>query len=207
MRQLYSIALMVLATLALASCDDASRLADKIQGTWSGAPQRLTDNLSNELTVVNNYTFTLDNGTKGGTFMLTAMVSATGAINNAQGIDQPFSLTAAGSATATGTWQATDGDEIAIIIDPQSIDVEVDPESVVLSNNMLTNVTTASTDSLKPHVIMLIQGAFKRSLTTSIMELHHLDDVEIHDNTMKYEVGHKHFTMMREGKISRIYPN
>lgn len=49
--------LTVIATvLTLASCDPASRLADQIQGTWSGAPERIRDDFTTSTFYVPVYT-------------------------------------------------------------------------------------------------------------------------------------------------------
>lgn len=186
-------------SLCIQSCSESARLAGKVEGSWSGAPERLADNQSGSATVVESFTFMPNEAIKhGGNISISSMVSVTGAIDASQGVEQPFSLSAAASATVSGTWQAIDDDEIAFNIDISTLNVDVDPEAVALSMNMLSSNTSAATDSLKPQVAQHVKNLVTIALQNKYMAFKHIDDVKLKGNTLKYEIADHDYVMSRQ---------
>ena len=146
------IAAAALCALGLSSCNEASKLAKNIEGTWSGAPERLIDDPTGTATVIESTTFAVDSTGKGGDMIIVGLVSATGQMQGSTAIIQPISISAAAKAEVLGKWQAIDDDEIQVSIDTRTLTVSIDPEGVVLTTNMLDGDAQANVASIKPQL-------------------------------------------------------
>lgn len=196
--------LLAVTALGLQSCDDSAKLAENLEGTWSGAPERLIDTSASSASVIDTYTFTHTPDTKGGNITITSVISVTGQIDGSQAIVQPFSLSASGTASVQGTWEAIDDDEIAISIDPKTLNVNIDPDAVVLSSSLLSGNTSAAVDSMKPALVNTIKAQVKEAVGNRYLSLKHIEDIDIKGSILKYEIGKQHYTMSRQGQVAQL---
>lgn len=200
----FLLGLLAVSALGLQSCDDSAKLAENIEGTWSGAPEHLIDTSASSASIIDTYTFTHTPDTKGGNITITSVISVTGQIDGSQAIVQPFSLSASGTASVQGTWEAIDDDEIAVAIDPKTLNVAIDPDAVVLSSSMLTGNTSAAVDSMKPALVNTIKAQVQQAVGNRYLSLKRLDDVEVKGPMLKYEIGKQHYTMSRQGQVAQL---
>lgn len=200
MRKIYNYLAVAAVALGLSGCESATRLAGQIEGSWSGAPQTLSNQTDGIITGVSSYIFTKTAPTEGSLEVAT-MVSLNEALPGDSAVVQPISLSAAAKVTAQGTWVAVDDDEITISIDPTTIEVSVDPDAVVLETSLLSGADESVTSTLKPAVAERIKKQIARIITVEYLDLKHFDDIEIKDNRMKYEIGKNHLVMSRQGSV------
>lgn len=184
--------------LFLTACSGTSSLAKNIEGSWSGTPKSLSTDIAGSTTIVEIISFLPGDIKNGGNFEVTAMISATGSARGMDGSLLPYDLTASASAAAKGSWRAIDDDEIAINIDPSTIDVSVDQDAQVFNNNMITDAEKAALDSIRPNVMNLLEHRIKRDVMTRFMSVKHLDDVKVKSDLLKYEIDDDHYTLSRQ---------
>lgn len=193
------IAAAALCALGLSSCNEASKLAKNIEGTWSGAPERLIDDPTGTATVIESTTFAVDSTGKGGDMIIVGLVSATGQMQGSTAIIQPISISAAAKAEVLGKWQAIDDDEIQVSIDTRTLTVSIDPEGVVLTTNMLDGDAQANVASIKPQLAEAVKQQVTNALQMRYASIKKIDDIDINGNVMEYEINHKEYTASRQG--------
>lgn len=196
----------VVCALSFASCNEKARLASEVEGTWSAAPSSLANNASGDYTVIDTYTFTRDaSGGEGGSVMITGMLNGVMASTHpVLSLDQPISTSVSGTATITGTWKAVDDDEIAVMLDPTSLKVTVNPVEMVLTSNILTDATANKPEEMSASVADKAKMEFERVLRPYYTRINHLDDVKVKDGTiLKYEIGDRDYSMMRQGQAGK----
>lgn len=176
------------------SCDSASKLAEDIDGSWSSAPEMLANTPDGLITGVDNFVFSKTASTSG-TIMIATMISVNRELPVNHDSTEPVSLTASAKATVQGTWMAADDDEIKLIIDPTSIQVEIDPEGIVAVPNLITEVVAPTTDSIPPALASALKKEILKVMTAKYIGLSQMDDVEIKDGRMKYEIENTHYIM------------
>lgn len=188
----------------LSSCSGASSLSKKVEGSWAGVPERLFDAEASSATIIETFTYTLsDSVDNGGNVTLTSLVSVTGAITGAEGITQPVSLTASGSATILGKWTAVSGDKIEISLDTTTMTVNVDPDAVVVSTNVLSdspNSDSASLTGMKPQLAQSISAQLRKAVSERYGDSMTLSDVSVDDDNarMKFKVNKITYTLSRQ---------
>lgn len=193
------IAAAALCALGLSSCNEASKLAKNIEGTWSGAPERLIDDPTGTATVIESTTFAVDSTGKGGDMIIVGLVSATGQMQGSTAIIQTISISAAAKAEVLGKWQAIDDDEIQVAIDTRTLTVSIDPEGVVLTTNMLDGDAQANVASIKPQLAEAVKQQVTNALQMRYASIKKIDDIDIKGNVMEYEINHKEYTASRQG--------
>jgi hypothetical protein len=195
----YMVAAMAL-FVTFSGCDSPSKLAGAIEGSWSGAPETLSNTTDGIVTGVDSYLFTKTGATDGSVEIAT-MISLNEALPGDSSIVQPISLSAAAKATAQGMWVAVDDDEISLTIDPTTIEVSVDPDAVVLETSLLTGNDESVVSTLKPAIAERIKKQIVRVITVKYLDIKHFDDIKIKDNRMKFEIGKAHLVMSRQGSM------
>lgn len=182
----------------LASCNETERLAGQMQGTWTGAPDKLVDDHTSTSTYIPAYTFIKDTDKNGGNVTVNAIITASGSIDGSTAIVTPFSLSASGEAMLTGTWQATDDDEVALLLDTNSITVNVDPDAVIMSVNSLGEVGQPAIDSLKPQLVDVIQRQMTQAFRNKMLTVKKIDDIKIKNGFMSCEINDIDHTFQRQ---------
>lgn len=200
LKRLTYIAAFIAALILASSCaNETARLARDLQGSWSGAPERMTGGPAAETTLIETIDFMGSDSVSGGNIIVNAMISMTGAVSGSDAIVEPVSLTAAASATISGVWRAIDDDEVSVTLDPRTLDVNVDPKTVLLSTNVLTGAEAPALDSITPGVTAMIKSRIASSLQMKYLAMKYLDDVKIKDNILRFEVGGVDYTFQRQG--------
>ncbi|MDE7025063.1 MAG: hypothetical protein K2O88_04190 [Paramuribaculum sp.] len=191
-------AIMALGILGLSSCNEATKLAQNMEGTWSCTPERFMNDATGSATVIENITYAIDSTGKGGDMIVLALVSTTGQLQGSASIMQPISVSAAAKAEIVGKWQAVDDDEIHVSLDPGTLTVSVDPEGVVLTSNMLDGAAQASVSSIKPQLAESIKTQIANALQMRYASIKKIDDIDIKGNVMEYEINKSDYTASRQ---------
>lgn len=202
MRQLLCGIAAVALLAGVSSCNEKSRLADEMTGTWSSAPERLMDNAASSATIVENYTFIRNGNETGGDVTLSALISVTGSISGTDAIIQPFSLSAGAIANISGTWSAIDDDEIRLDWNDSTLTVSVDPSAVTISVNNLTGKDIPTVDSLRPQLAESIRAQIKQAVEVRFLGTRRFDDIKIKNGEMKYEVNDADRILRLQGPVS-----
>lgn len=199
--KLISLSFIALGVLAasLTSCDDSAKLAQEIQGTWSGAPETLVAGDASSATITQTYNFMADDDNpKQGSVLVTALVSVTGQLQGVEAVVEPFSLTAGATASMSGRWAAKDDDEIVFAWTDSTLTVNVDPEAVTLSSNVVTGAERPTIDSLKPQIAQSIKAQVAQAVEVRFHSTRKFDDIHFHGDIMSFEVNDKDMTMQKQ---------
>ena len=184
-----------IATLLFTACDQTSNLASKMEGTLTGTPTSLSNDIAGSTTIIETVSFTRIEKTDGGIIDVVAAISATSSAADDNDAIGTYTLTAAAEATASGTWKAIEGDEVSVTIDPASIVVKVDPDGVDINADIFTGEMLPSVDSIKPEIIRQLQERIQRDVMTRFINIRHLDDVKVNNDILRFETDNKDFTM------------
>lgn len=183
----------------LTGCNEKSKLANKVEGVWSGNPERVDDTTAAYSTVIKTFDFQVDDTGEGGTVVVTALIDVQNSVTGGAAAVQPIELSAAATASVTGSWQAVDDDEIVISLDAQSAQVNVDPDAVRLDYSNVTDESASETTSMRPAAAAIVGRQVNAVLTSNILTISNLDDIKVHNGTvMECEINDKDVTMRRQ---------
>lgn len=192
-----SIALITLAAF-ITSCDSKSKLADDVSGTWSSSPEKLIDNDASSASITKIIEFIKTPEQSGGELILSGLISITTQLPQSPEINQPISYSASGVATIQGEWSAQDDDEIAIFLNAKTLSINVDPQSVVLKYDILTQTSAPDTAQLKPAMAESIKAQISHAVETQFFNAKKIDDIKIKDNIMSCEINDRDLTLRRQ---------
>lgn len=191
-------------TLSLSSCNENARLAKELHGTWAGTPENVTDNTAITATLMETYTFTdaadtLAKGAYGGDITVTGLISCSTQILGDSTLAEPMTLNASAVSNISGTWTVIDDDEVSIMLNPESLVVNMDPDAVKVANNVVTNNDTPVIDSLKTGISNTLLEGIRHTLTMRYASVRQLDDIKIKGPLMKFEIGKTDYVFTRQG--------
>ena len=182
----------------LTSCDSRAKLSDSVQGIWAGTPQQMTDTGAAKATVTRLMEFTKTDDAGAGNITLTAYITVENTMSANDSIVTPLTITASGTASITGVYQAKDDDDILLNLDTSSLTVNVDPEAVQLNYNVLTTGSQPQLVALKPAASVLATQQITRAAQSAFFNLREIEDIKIHGSIMTCEFGHQDFTFSRQ---------
>lgn len=173
--------------IGLASCDNRPDIVGEWQGTLKDViPQTATSN------VTVNYSFQRDGKTTAAyEFEMSEATQPNGEIVS------PYQINVSGTALLEGTWQYVDreDDEVAITYDMSTLQVNIDPEAVLLQENLLSGMQQPQVDSLKAVAVQRYSqkvASYLKSNPNVVWE-----DVELKKPLLKYEIGHRDYTLRK----------
>lgn len=185
--------------VALAGCQTASSLSKKVEGDWSGTPIRFDKKTEVDGTFTPVFRFERRGNSPGGDFTLSARVSVTMPVNAP--IDSlgtsAVSATAAGLATVSGTWHASDIDEIDLTYDMSTMVVNMDPDVTFELANIWTSADTPTVRTVPDAVKKAFVKQMTDAMTYTLRKLDDLDDVSIKENLMSCEFLKQDHTLNR----------
>lgn len=172
------------AICVISSCSRTQSLA----GAWEAAPERIVVADASDATSTVTLDFTpVENRRTPGQVSLTAVIELHQGVGTSSGsIEQPWEVSVAATASATGTYIYEDGDDddILITIDPSSLTVTVDPDGVVYNDNVLTGAETSSLDSLTAATAARWRVLLTPALREQFNQYRRMDDIKVHHNSM-----------------------
>lgn len=166
---------------ALTACDDASSLAKKIEGEWSGNAMRVDRKLADEMTMTPVFRFERQGSSSGGELTVVAQLSVMMPVNAP--IDSlgtsAVSATAAGLASVRGSWRATDDDDIDLTFDMSTLDITMDPDVEFELANVWTASDTPTTRTVGEPVRRAFVKQMTDGMTATLKRLDDIDDIHI----------------------------
>ncbi len=189
--------------LGLSSCNENARLAKELHGVWTGTPENVTDNTAVTATLIETYLFAdatqpLVKGSYGGDITVTGMISCSTQMLGDSTLTEPVTLNASAVSTISGTWTVIDDDEVSIMLKPETLVVNMDPDAVKVANNVVTNNDAPVIDSLKSGVSNTLLDGIRHTLTMRYASIRQLDDIKIKGPLMKFEIGKTDYVFTRQ---------
>ncbi len=204
MKKLLILMAAAVAGFGFQSCDNASSLSKDLEGAWAGTPERLFESDASTGTIIETFTFVpVDSIKDGGNVTVTSLMSVTGAVSGAEGITQPVSVTASGSATISGTYRALSADRVELTLDENSLNVNVDPDAVVINADALTGGSApANVATLKPGLAQSITSQFGAAVRQRYPSSETLRSLSIKDaTTLKFKIDKTSYTLTRQPSL------
>jgi len=195
-------ALAVLGTISVVS--SCSR-TQKLSGAWEAAPERIVvpeaSDASSTLTL--DFTPVESRNTPGQVNFSAVIELHQAASTNAGSLEQPWQVSVAATASATGTYVFEDGedDDIIITIDPSTLNVIVDPSGVVYNDNVLTGAETSALDSLTAATVSRWRVLLTPVIRDQFNQYQRMEDIKVHHNALlTAEIGHRDVTFRAVGR-------
>lgn len=200
MKKFLTVVILFGSLVSFMSCNEKSKLATSVSGSWSGSAERVeTPDAKTTTTVTKYFTFTADSESKtGGTITATAQFTLESGTQLEAANTQPIAVTANGTATITGKWEAIDDDEIMVSFDTNTLQVNVDPQEVVLEYTISTETSEPISEELPAAISSTIKHSMTSVMTHDVFNFSKIDDIKINGNLMSCEIGHKDYTFHRD---------
>lgn len=191
----------VAGTLTLmTACDTKAKLAESVQGKWTGNPEKMLDTGAASASMVRTLEFTKGAADTEGSVTMTAMITVENTMQSNDSIVTPLQITASGVATITGVYQAKDDDELTISLDATSMNVNVDPDAVKLNYNIATATSAPLVEKLKPGAAILATQQINRAAQNAFSNITEIDDIKIEGSIMRCEINHTDLTFTKSTK-------
>lgn len=180
----YTLLLGLVAGLAtLSSC---SKNNDFV-GVWtSTTPEDITAVVpaASSATSMMSISFVEDANKKdGGSVALSTIINVNQPVNNgAVGLDAPYEVNVAATASLGGTWifEEDSDDDLILSLDLNTLKVNVDKNGVTFTQNMLTGAQQPQIDSLTSVTAEVWKNQLTQALTKEFSRYRKLDDVKVH---------------------------
>ena len=183
----------------VSSCDSKGRLAEAVEGEWTGNPERLLDTGAASATMVRMMEFSPGEVATEGTITMTAVITVENTMQFNESVVTPLTITATGTATITGTYQVRDHDDILVGLDATSLSVSVDPDAVQLNYNIISEDSAPMVEKLKPGAAVLATQQINRAAQNAFANITEIEDIHIKNNTMRCEIGDHDIAFSRAG--------
>lgn len=170
----------------ITSCESPERLASRLEGAWSGVPERFDKEIVGDGTYTPVYEFTRPDKRPEGNVTLAAQVSVTMPVNapvDSLGTS-PVSATAAAMATVSGIWIADDDDEVKIAFDPSTLTITMDPDVQFEIADLFTSYDTDSVATVPTPVMKSFQEQIRKGMNDVISHINEFEDVNFKGEAM-----------------------
>lgn len=205
MKNILRLPLLLLAAAfvaSLGSCDSR----DDVVGTWQGTATRIDDiTAAVDGSMSTTIEFTGENGKqsdRSGTITITALIDANQPVSSSDSsLMQAYEVSVAATASINGDWtyEDRDDDDIIVSLDPESLNVRVDPDGVTFSQDILTGNERPVLDSLTAAT----SAAWERSLTAAMRvefgKYQKISDVKVKKNILSCEIDDRDYSFRRVG--------
>ncbi len=184
----------------MTACDTKAKLAESVQGKWTGNPEKMLDTGAASASMVRTLEFTKGAADTEGSVTMTAMITVENTMQSNDSIVTPLQITASGVATITGVYQAKDDDELTISLDATSMNVNVDPDAVKLNYNIATATSAPLVEKLKPGAAILATQQINRAAQNAFSNITEIDDIKIEGSIMRCEINYTDLTFTKSTK-------
>ncbi len=186
------------ASLSLVACSSHEK---DLEGTWTGGMERLSldQNSLADCQTTTRIVFTpnSDNTSQGSINILSDIVIQDVVPSN-DSIVSEYEITVSGTSQISGTYVFEDDDDIIVSLDPQTLNITIDPEAVIFASNVLTDeqkpgIETLSRKSIADRYMRQLRGAVAKLYD----KYHKISDITISKDLMSYELDDKDGSMHR----------
>lgn len=187
----------IAALLAFTGCGD--RL-DVLPGLWDGTPVMLgSQSQMNSTTTVTMEFNAAPGSERTGDVTLRAFISTEDAtVPQFDGMVESYALNVASTAMVNGKYNIIDDDEVALTLDPTSLQVRVDPDAVKYRSIVFTDEQKPIIDSLMPAAAEHIAAVLRPQISQELYKYSRLHDVKIKDGSiMSCEIGDRDYTFRK----------
>jgi len=200
MNKIFASTLLATSVALITSCNEKARLADAVNGSWSGQAERVeTPNSHLTTTVTRTLTFSSDpDSSTGGTFDATALFSVESGTQLQAATIQPIAVTINGTATISGHWEAIDDDELAISFDNKTLKLDIDPDDVILEYDIATQTSQPINGITKPDIAATVKRSMTTVMNHSVFNFGKIDDIKIKGSLLSCEIDNKDYTFHRD---------
>ena len=188
-KKLYGIAVAAGAMMMITSCDSKAKLAEAVQGEWTGNPEKVLDTGAASASMVRILEFTRGAADTEGSVTMSALITVENTMQHNDSIVSPLQITASGTATITGVYQAKDDDDIAISLDATSMTVNVDPNTVKLNYNILSEESAPVIEKLKPGAAILATQQINRAAQNAFSNITEIEDIPVDGKLFNNEIN------------------
>lgn len=180
----FAIIFVLGALMTVSSCSRADRFA----GAWMGVPTRLAGipgAADATATVTIDFAPTGDVRT-GGDVVLSATVDVSQAVvGSPVEMVQPYQADVAATASIRGRYMVTDDDDDVVLhLDPSTLSVNVDPDGITLSENMLTGLQQPQIDSITARTADQWRVLITAAVRDEFYRYGKIDDIKVHHTDM-----------------------
>lgn len=168
----------------------------QVEGTWIGAPARIDSNASTgvlgpvaDCTVASTLNFA-PTDKKSGAVTITSDINMLDAVNAP--VDSPiatYEISVSATASISGTYEFTEGDDMVLTLDYNTLTVHLDPDAVTYNQNLIDNAQAPEIDSLRPILADRYRAALASQLRTEYTKYQHLEDIKIKSSILTCEVA------------------
>lgn len=187
----YCIAMAAVA-LGLTACDSHPKIA----GSWTAsAPTSIAAEIPAASTA--DALLSIDfvnNSSSDGTFLLSSLVNATQPVraDSLPTLDSPYEVSVSATASVKGSWtyDSKEHDDLLMQFDLSSLQVDIDPNGVTFSQNLLTGAQQPAVDSLTSATAEIWKRQIGNAFRAALSRYSKLEDVEVTNNgtALKFEV-------------------
>lgn len=199
MKKSLILSLICISLSILTSCNGKEDLANNLVGTWASAPSQLSSDDEAVIAVTRIYHMQKDEDKCGGAINFEGIVNVTSALTADRGFLQATTFSASGTIRATGTWEATDDDEIKVYYLPESVTTVFEPQTV-----LLPNFAADSNDSTAVQYKTIIAQNVATKIRAIFMEkasiVLEMDDIKMNSDkqSFTFELNDKKYAIRRQ---------
>ena len=192
LKPMFTIRHLIIAGLAAlcCACSDSPRFI----GSWlSSAPTEYNSPMpqNSSVSFITGIDFQQGENSTSGPLVLTSLIDISQQLPaDSLVIAEPYDVSIAASTSLKGTWTMMDDDEIAIAVDFNTFQVNVDKNGVTFSQNILTRADAATVDSLTQVSINSWKKEITRAWKHELSRMQRFEDVEVSRdrNMLTFEV-------------------
>ena len=194
-----TVIMTMIAAIAISSCGDRP----DIVGSWSGMPSRIDgiSAASNADATISITFFADDNSDNdSGSLMISALIDADQPVSGPESFNNsPYEVSVAATATIKGNWTFEDheDDDVLITLDPNTLAVNVDPNGVTFSSDILTGTQQPQLDSLTTATADMWKQSIAKSIGNSFYNIRKISDIKIKNGIMSCEINDRDITFRK----------
>ncbi|MDE5554820.1 MAG: hypothetical protein K2J10_06520 [Muribaculaceae bacterium] len=171
--------------IGMSSCDNRVN----IQGEWQSSTIKLDLPNTATSTATMSYTFNSD-----GTVNLASEINITEPLSPVT-IDnsniEPYMASVSATSSISGTWQYAkdENDEVVIIFDDSTFQLNIDPEAVEISVNETTDTEVSTNIDMKAAVVQRYKALLTPEMKATYTKFSRLDDIKVDKNFLNCEIA------------------
>lgn len=177
------IVLSALCMIGMTGCDNR----ENIQGEWQSSAIKLDLPNTATSTATMTYTFNAD-----GSVTLASEINITEPLSPVT-IDTtvPYMASVSATSSISGTWQyaKNENDEVVIVLDDNTFNLNIDPDAVEISVNELTNTEVPTTVDMKDAAIKRYTALLTPEMKATYTKFSRLDDIKVDKNFLNCEIA------------------
>lgn len=170
-------------SLLLTSCDNR----EKIEGAWESSPMKLDVPGTATSSATISYVFGQD-----GSVTLSSDINLTEPVNRQ--VDEAlmeYQVSVSATASIQGKWQYVqdENDEVVIVLDDNSFTLNIDPDAVTFSQNILDGQQTPETETMKQQAIEKYTAMLTPAMKAYFTRFGRLDDIKVQKGFLNCEIS------------------